>query len=89
MLIAPCRAVHMYGMRYPLDVAFLAPDGRVVETYESLEPSRRTSWHGEASRALELPAGTLRRTGTRPGDVIRVEWPLSKSGDGAPAGGRT
>jgi uncharacterized membrane protein (UPF0127 family) len=62
----------MHGMRYPLDVAFLARDGRVVALYEGLPPGGRTHWHRDARHALELPAGTLAATGTREGD--RLHW---------------
>jgi uncharacterized membrane protein (UPF0127 family) len=70
LLIEPCRAVHMAGMKYPIDVAFLAPDGAVVALYRGLAPGARTGWHRTARRALELPAGTIAATGTREGDVI-------------------
>lgn len=73
LLLTPCRAVHMVGMKYPLDVAFLAPDGEVVALYHALAPRERTAWHAAARDALELPAGTLRDTETREGDV--VVWP--------------
>lgn len=72
MLIVPCQAVHMYWMKYALDVAFLAPDGRVVETYPGLRPSQRSRWHREADRALELRVGTLESTGTQVGDRLEV-----------------
>ena len=72
MLIVPCQAVHMYWMKYALDVAFLAPDGRIVETYHGLRPSQRSKWHREADRALELRVGTLESTGTQIGDRLEV-----------------
>ena len=70
LLLRPCRAVHMLGMRLTLDVAFLDPAGRVVALYPGLRPGGRTRWHGTARDALELPAGTLAATGTREGDTI-------------------
>lgn len=71
MLLAPCRAVHTFGMSYDLDVAFLAKDGDVVALYHRLAPGRRSRWHRRASMALELPAGTLAATGTREGDALQ------------------
>ena len=71
LLIDPCRAVHMAGMKYSIDVAFLAGDGAVVALYPGLRPGARTGWHRAARRALELPAGTIAATGTREGDVIQ------------------
>jgi uncharacterized membrane protein (UPF0127 family) len=70
LLIDPCRAIHMAGMKYPIDVAFLAADGAVVAMYPALPPGGRTRWHRAAARALELPAGSLAATGTREGDLI-------------------
>lgn len=72
LLLTPCRAVHMLGMRFAIDVAFLAGDGRVVAVYDSLPPSGSTKWHREARHALELPAGTLARMGTVAGH--RLAW---------------
>ena len=70
LLLDPCRAVHMLGMRFPLDVAFLDAEGAVVAVYHALAPGARTSWHRTAATALELPAGTLKQSGTGVGDTI-------------------
>ena len=70
LLLTPCRAVHMFGMSFPLDVAFLDAEGAVVATYRSLAPGSRTRWHRNAVHALELPAGTLEDSGTVIGDVL-------------------
>jgi uncharacterized membrane protein (UPF0127 family) len=70
LLLTPCRAVHMYGVRFPLDVAFLDARGAVVASYPSLRPGCRTRSHRDAVHALELPAGTLENSGTMVGDVL-------------------
>ena len=70
LLLRPCRAVHMAWMAFPLDVAFLDARGGVVASYHALPPGGRTRWHTDARDALELPAGTLARTGTVNGDTI-------------------
>lgn len=72
VILTPCRAVHMYLMRFPLDVVFLDPHGRVVALYPSLTPGARTRVEREAQHALELPEGTIERSGTEIGD--RVTW---------------
>jgi len=73
LLLHPCKAVHMWGMKFPIDVAFLDASGRVIATYENLEPGQRTPYHRPARYALELPAGTLARTGTADGDFLTWE----------------
>lgn len=70
LLLSPCRAVHMIGMQYSLDVAFLSRDGEVVAAYPGLAPGARTAYHRHAQNALELPAGTLGESETREGDRL-------------------
>lgn len=72
LLILPSRGVHMYGMKYPLDVLLLDREARVVATYPRLVPGRRTRVHATARCAVELPVGSIDRTGTHEGDVL--EW---------------
>jgi uncharacterized membrane protein (UPF0127 family) len=70
LLLEPCRAVHMLGMRFALDVLFVNRDGAVVAVYPGLAPGARTRYHRDARAALELPTGTLAATGTVPGDRL-------------------
>ena len=70
LLLTPCSSVHMHGVRFPLDVAFLDKRGAVVALYHSLAPWSRTRWHRNAVHALELPSGTLEESGTVVGDLL-------------------
>ena len=70
LLLTPCDGVHMFGMRFPLDVVFLAEDGTVLHLVEALQPWERTSRVRDARAVLELPVGTLGRTGTMVGDRL-------------------
>lgn len=73
LLLDPCQAVHMFGMKQALDVAFLGGDGQVVAVYRDLKPGQRSRYHGKARKALELPVGTLEATDTRVGDVLEIQ----------------
>lgn len=70
LLIVPSKGVHMYGMKYAIDVLMLDRERRVVAAFPGLEPGRRTPLHKRARYALELPAGTIEKSGTREGDVL-------------------
>jgi uncharacterized protein len=72
LLLAPCRGVHMYGMRFPLDVILIDHAGVVVAVHASLQPGARTPIYGSARYALELPSGTIEPSGTAVGD--RLSW---------------
>ncbi|HUP20175.1 MAG TPA: DUF192 domain-containing protein [Gemmatimonadota bacterium] len=72
LILVPCRGVHMYGMTYPIDVAFADREGEIVALYRELAPGARTKMHTGARSAVELPPGTLAETGTMIGD--RLAW---------------
>jgi uncharacterized membrane protein (UPF0127 family) len=78
LLLRPCRAVHMLGMKFPLDVAFLDAGNKVVARYHRLSPGARTRWHRSALAALELPSGTLEETGTMEGDLVEYQEETSR-----------
>lgn len=77
LALVPCKGVHMWGMRYPIDVAFMDSGDRVVALHPDLQPGSRTPLHRGARWALELPAGTLEATGTRIGDRVTLETDAS------------
>jgi uncharacterized membrane protein (UPF0127 family) len=70
LLLVPCRSVHMLGMRYPIDVAFLDNAGRTLSVYPDLQPGARIAGSRSARYALELRSGTLASTGTSVGDLL-------------------
>jgi uncharacterized membrane protein (UPF0127 family) len=72
LLIEPCAAIHTFFMRFAIDAAFLSRDLRVVRAISTLKPWRATRLHSRAAMVVELPAGTLQRTGTREGDVLEA-----------------
>ena len=72
LVIVPSRAVHMFGMRFPLDVIFLDREGQAVAVYPGLAPGQKTRYHRDARLAIEVGIGTIERTQTRLGD--RFEW---------------
>src|SRR4051812_28860296 len=70
--ITPCRSIHTFFMRYPIDVLFL--DGQGVVVARSTYPAWRVSgWYRTAAGVLELPAGTLERTRTEVGDKVTLK----------------
>jgi len=70
-IIAPCSAVHTFGMQFPIDVIYAARDGRVVKVTERLVRSRLSAAFG-AFAAIEMAAGSAARARVTPGDVLQV-----------------
>lgn len=70
--IKPCDSIHTLGMRFTIDVIFLDRQGRTVKIVEPLRPGRLIFPVAAAVSVLELPAGTIARTGTQVGDMISI-----------------
>jgi len=71
--IRPSNQIHMFGMRYAIDLVFLDGAGRVVRLVHSLAPNRTSPRVAGATSVLELPAGTLERTGIAEGDLVEID----------------
>lgn len=73
LVIEPCNSIHMFFMRYPLDVVFTDKEGRVVFMYRGIKPWRMGRLVRGAKRAIELPEGTVDRTSTQVGDILSLK----------------
>jgi uncharacterized membrane protein (UPF0127 family) len=72
LVIAPCSAVHTFGMRFSIDVIFAARDGRVLKIARDLGPHRLAAAWG-AFAAIEMAAGEASRHGVNVGDYVTVK----------------
>src|SRR5205809_6376497 len=70
--IYPTQAIHTFGMRFPIDVAFIDRRMRVKRIYHRLAPFRLTSLVWSAESVLELPSGSLAGTGTAVGAELQT-----------------
>lgn len=72
--LAPCEAIHTFGMKAPIDAIFLDHDYFVRKLRVCLPPKRIAVCLFAAS-VLELAAGTAARTGTAVGHRLRFDLP--------------
>jgi uncharacterized membrane protein (UPF0127 family) len=69
--IVPCEAVHTFWMRFPIDLVYLDRRHRVVKALSNVRPWRLSGCL-RAHSVVELPAGTVLHTGTKPGDALTL-----------------
>ncbi|MBM2811740.1 MAG: hypothetical protein HW416_2499 [Chloroflexi bacterium] len=74
LLIDPCQSIHSFGMQYLFDAIFLTRQGKVVHLISEMKPARMSRHVFSSRSVLELPAGTIRASGTQHGDIVR--WKL-------------
>jgi uncharacterized protein len=65
LLLPRCTSIHTFGMRFPIDAAFLDGQGRVIREIHDV-PSRRIRSCRGAAACLEVHAGELSRFLRRP-----------------------
>jgi uncharacterized protein len=70
--IEPCQGIHTIGMSFPIDVAYLDANGRVIRLYFSLRPFRLAALKFRARSVLEMAPGTLLNSGAMVGDVLEL-----------------
>ena len=69
--ILPCEGIHTFFMKFPIDVVFLNKKKCVVKLVRSMGPWRM-ALSLRARSVVELPAGTIEKTGTKRGDFVEI-----------------
>ncbi len=70
--IVPCEGVHTFAMKFAIDVVFLNRKRKILKIRPNMVRSR-IALSLMAHSVLELPAGTLERTGTERGDQLELQ----------------
>lgn len=71
--MARCRAIHTFGMRFPIDVVFLDKDLTVRKAVKGVNPFHPIVYCFSAKGVLELPEGAIERAQLQVGDRIEIE----------------
>lgn len=60
LVLAPCWAVHTFGMRFPIDIIYAARDGRIVKLSRNVRPWRMSA-APRAFATIEMATGAIDR----------------------------
>jgi len=72
LLISPCRSIHCFGMKFPIDAIFLDRDFRVLSIHPDLKPGAMAS-NRKARYVLELKAGETARYNIQIGEQLVID----------------
>lgn len=75
LLITKCNSIHMFFMKFPLDVIFLDDVNKVVGLVKNIPPFALSPIFWKAKKAIELTAGTIDRTNIKVGDGFSFLFP--------------
>ena len=70
-VLRPARQVHTFGMRFPIDVAFCAEEGKVVHVV-SMRPGRVSRLVWTARFVIEAAAGSFKAWGLERSMTVAV-----------------
>jgi uncharacterized membrane protein (UPF0127 family) len=59
LLLSPCNSIHMFFMKFALDVVFLNKDGKVLKVIRNLKPWRISPVVFGSKMVIEMPSGTI------------------------------
>ena len=74
LAIVPSSGVHCMFMSIPIDVVYVDKADRVVALDPNMKPWEVGRLYRGVRYVIELPAGTIARTGTQVGDQLRVSY---------------
>jgi uncharacterized membrane protein (UPF0127 family) len=73
LVITQCRSIHMFFMRFAIDVIFIDKENRAVGLVKRIKPFCLSPYFLRARAAIELPEGVIEKTRTSLGDEIVFE----------------
>lgn len=72
LLIERTQSIHMFFMRFAIDVVFIDRSRRVTKAVTGLRPWRVIWWARGARDCIELPVGAIATSGTQVGDQLAI-----------------
>src|SRR5680860_824637 len=70
--LAPARQVHTFRMKFAIDVAYVASDGRVLHA-ATMAPGRLGRWVWRSRGVIEAQAGAFRDWNLQVGSTTQIE----------------
>lgn len=76
IMLSPCNSVHMFFMRFPIDIIFVDREGNIVLSIRELKPWRVSPIVKKSYYVIEMPCGSIDRFNLHEGK--RIEIPNDK-----------
>ena len=70
LVITSCNAIHMFFMKFSIDVIFVGKENRVVGLVKGIKPFHLSPIFWKATYAIEVSVGTIKESQTQLGDAV-------------------
>ena len=72
MIFNRCNSIHTMLMSINIDVLFIDSENKICDLRKELKPWKPFIRAGDAISVIELPEGTIKKTGTEIGDTVNL-----------------
>lgn len=72
LIISPCNQIHMFNMRFAIDVIYLTREGEVVHIDRGIKPWRVGKTVRQAFFVIEVPEGACEKQGIAEGCRLEI-----------------
>jgi len=73
LVITRCQSIHMFFMKFPIDVIFCDRQDKVVGICANIKPFALSPVFFKAAYAIELPSGSVAASQTQVGDQLQIQ----------------
>ena len=73
LIITQCRSIHMFFMRFAIDVIFVDRAHKIIGVVRKIKPFQMSPYFFRSAYVIELPPGKIDQTRTELGDVVSIE----------------
>ncbi|OEF96202.1 DUF192 domain-containing protein [Desulfuribacillus alkaliarsenatis] len=73
LYLSPCRSIHTFFMRYPIDVVYLDEKQQVIAVQHELKPNTIGSIHKHTRDIIELPVGVINKKKVDIGQILKLQ----------------
>jgi uncharacterized membrane protein (UPF0127 family) len=75
LIITHCQSIHMFFMKFSIDVIFCDRHNKVIGLCERIKPFCLSPVFFKASYAIEVPSSTIAASKTQIGDQVQIQHP--------------
>lgn len=84
LLLKNCKQVHTFFMKFPIDVIFIDKNNKIIHFESDMNKNRISKFIKNASKILELKAGTVNKYNIKINDSIMIRNFCESLGAGEP-----
>jgi uncharacterized membrane protein (UPF0127 family) len=72
LYLHPCKSIHTFFMKFPIDVLYLNKDWKIVGLEEQLQPGKIGRNVPGAVSVIELESGSIQKNSIKEGQIVKL-----------------